>query len=125
MGRCASYESDEHIREQLRALDVGKYRARNPQLSERDVLEIYRMFLLQRPEHGRVKAAALFKNYSDDPAVGARLRQRAADTLDFDACFEIMGETIAEKRRRFGPNTEFIAEENPPQPLFNCGPSPG
>lgn len=125
MGNCSADASDEQIREQLRGLDLAKYQKMNPQLREKDIVEIYRMFLLRGPKDGRAKCKALFKNYREDPAVRAQNYLSPHATIDFDSWFDIMGQMIVEKRRKYGQDTEFIVEENPPQPLFNCGPSGG
>lgn len=48
-------------------LDIEKYRRINPQISEHDIKEIYKMFNAYCPIEGNIRAADVLQNYQNVP----------------------------------------------------------
>ena len=64
MGNDHSNPSDPHFYDKL---DVGKYRAMRPSLSETEIRQIYRMFMSYEPKDGLIRSDELLKRYRGGP----------------------------------------------------------
>ena len=101
-------------------LDIGRYRVMAPRLSDREIKEIYRMFLDANPQGGLVQNSKVFRNYMEDNDFDASVKANPHGTMNFDVFFEVMSRFLLRKKEKYGPRFQFDAKEIEPQPLcFN------
>ena len=88
-------------------IDMRKYKQRNIQLSEADVLHIKHLFDTLEPVDGYVNLNDVYKLYSqslDREIIEKNFSGKSR--INFDEFFEVMGGLMVEKKHRF-KNIEF------------------
>ena len=103
-------------------LDLNRYRQMAPHATDREIQEIYRMFLDANPVNGEVRNNIVFRNYLEDTDFDSSVKANPSGSMNFDAFFRVMSNFLARKKEKHGPRFQFDAKEIEPQPLcFNCG----
>ena len=109
----------------IRNFDVSRYRGLHPELSEKEVREMYRMFVQANPSNGKVSSGRVFCNYYEDQEMKRIGLPPQNAQLDFDSFFEVMSQFLKAKKARHGNNIDFGVKDTDPQVIcVNCGPTP-
>ena len=86
-----------------KGFDAKRYTQKNPGLTEREVIQIKKIFDSLHPENGYVEVDDLNDLFSNSLEYKNQIKQKFGDKLmvDFNDFFDVMGPVMIEKKDRF------------------------